>query len=242
MKNRLIPHDRSVIVAADVDNALQARRLANAMKGVPRISGYKVGFELGLLGLATVTASIRDVSEDTVIIYDQQKAGTDIPKMGPRFAKRIKGAGCDGAILFPFAGPETQTVWTKSCQDAGLRVLVGGVMTHPKFLVSEGGYIADDAPERIFKLACEQGVTDFVVPGTKLEWVKKLRATLLKELGEGNFVLYAPGLIDQGGDITECGLAAGPYFHGIIGEGIYGKSTEEAMHTAALAATQKLAT
>jgi len=43
----------------------------------------------------------------------------------------------------------------KGLVDATCRVLVGGHMTQPEFLVSEGGFIADDAPERIFKIAIE---------------------------------------------------------------------------------------
>lgn len=140
----------------------------------------------------------------------------------------------DAVILFPFAGPATQFAWTKACQDAGLRVLIGGVMTHPQFLVSEGGYIADEAPERIFRAACRQGVTDFVVPGSKLKWVKDLRALLVERLGENGFTLYAPGFITQGGDISECGKAAGERFHPIVGSAIYGQKTQAAMREAAL--------
>ena len=51
MSKRLIQHDRSVIVAADVDATSAARRLAGATKAVPLISGFKVGIELGLNGL-----------------------------------------------------------------------------------------------------------------------------------------------------------------------------------------------
>jgi orotidine-5'-phosphate decarboxylase len=96
-------------------------------------------------------------------------------------------------------------------------------MTHPKFLVSEGGYVADEAVERIYRLACENGVNHFVVPGTKINWVKKIRQILEEKLGKGNFVLYAPGFISQGGDISECGQAAGDEWHAIVGSAIYGK-------------------
>src|SRR3989344_2735929 len=128
------------------------------------------------------------------------------------FAQKIKNAGCDAVILFPFAGPETQARWTEACQEAQLDVLIGGVMTHDKFLVSEGGYVSDDASEKIFRLACRQGVYRFVVPGTKVDWVKRLRAMLDAELGASCFDLYAPGFITQGGDISECGKAAGERF------------------------------
>ena len=243
MSKRLIQHDRSVIVAADVDATSAARRLAGATKAVPLISGFKVGMELGLNGLSGIVRILRDQHLDSVIIYDHQKAGNDIPDMGAKFARKLKECNVDAAILFPFAGPKTQRAWTEACLGEGLHVLVGGVMTHPEFLVSEGGYISDDAPESIFDLACEQGVRDFVVPGNKIDWVKRLRSLLEKKLGAGNFDLYAPGFVTQGGDISECGAAAGPRFHAIVGSAIYGKekyATHDEMRKAAVQATSKL--
>jgi hypothetical protein len=147
--------------------------------------------------------------------------------MGGQFAKMLKRAGVDAAILFPHSGPATQWEWTKACQGEGLRILVGLAMTHSQFLVSEGGYISDDAPVRAFELACAQGVTDFVVPGTKLAWVTKLRGVLDEKLGHGEYDLYAPGFISQGGDISECARAAGLRFHAIVGSALYKASRGE---------------
>ena len=241
MENRLITADRSVIVALDVLTNTESAKVVRATRDVPGIGGYKVGFGLALDGLGYSVNTVRRThGEKTVVIYDQQKAGTDIPETGALFAKIVKESGCDAVILFPLAGPATQHDWTKCCQDEGLRVIIGLAMTHNKFFVSEGGYIADDAPERAFKLACAQGVTDFVVPGTKLHWVTKLRGVLINELGDGNFALYAPGFVTQGGDVSECGKAAGPCFHAIVGSAIYKQPDREEMRTAAMRATSKL--
>lgn len=241
----IIKAKRSVIVAADVPDAGYLQKLVLAVKNVAGISGFKLGFELGLQNLGAMAAIIRSNlrPNETRIIYDHQKAGNDIPDMGINFSRTLKKAGVDAAILFPFTGPATQEKWTKACFDAGLEVITGGVMTHSKFLVGEGGYIADEAPERIFRLACELGVRHFVVPGNKLHWVKKLRAILVEELGEGNFTLYAPGFITQGGDISECGQAAGDNWHAIVGSAIYGKKemyTIEQMRQAAIAVTGQI--
>jgi orotidine-5'-phosphate decarboxylase len=242
VSNRLISLDQSVIVALDALSVKANHDVVCALENVPRIGGFKVGFGLGLLGLQRMNGLIRDAhGTQTTIIYDQQKAGTDIPETGILFAKTVKQAGCDAAILFPQAGPATQRAWTKACFDENLRPIIGLAMTHAEYFVSEGGYIADDAPERAFRIACSQGVRDFVVPGTKIAWVKKLRAVLVEELGEGNFDLYAPGFISQGGDITECGKAAGARFHAIVGSAIYSKTSRQEMRTAAEQATLKLA-
>jgi len=241
----LIGLDRSVIVAADVSKEYLLR-LVTATSGISGIRAIKYGISLGLKGLdqaITLARKCYPEGEAPIAIYDHQKAGNDIPGMGKTYARTLADCGADAAIIFPFTGPATQEAWTNALDSAGLSVIVGGIMTHEKFLQSEGGYISDDAPERIYRLAAKMGVRHFVVPGNKLAWVKKIKAILDEELGEGNYVLYAPGFITQGGDLSECGLVAGKKFHGIVGGGIYGKdqiNTEAQMRAAALECTSKL--
>ena len=219
---RIIEAKKSVIVAADVPNFGKLKELASEVKSVPGIGGFKIGFRLAFKDIVTAVNIVQsEYDPNAVIIYDHQKAGNDIPAMGKGFAEDMKEVGVSAVILFPFAGPETQKVWTEACLEVGLKVFTGGIMTHPKFLVSEGGYIADAAPERIFRLACKLGVNHFIVPGNKLEWVKKLRKIVAGELGEGNYSLAAPGFIDQKGIISECGAVAGDDWHAIVGGGIY---------------------
>jgi orotidine-5'-phosphate decarboxylase len=243
MFKRFIEAPRSVMVAVDVPRTGDAIQMAIAVKGIERISSFKLGIAQGLNGLSAVVSNLRRFCPDKRIVYDHQKAGNDIPEMGGVFAKKLKSMGCDAVILFPFAGPKTQRAWTEACLGEGLHVMVGGIMTHEQFLVSEGGYISDDAPERIFDLACSQGVHDFVVPGTKINWVRKLRQQVSSQLGEGNYDLYAPGFITQGGDISECGASAGPNFHAIVGSAIYGKeeiATVEQMRASAEKCTSQI--
>jgi len=237
----IIPSNKSVIVAADVPNLVALENLAEAMVGVQGIGGFKLGFTLGLQDLARAANVVkRKLGENFPIIYDHQKAGNDIPDTGAGFAKIVKDAGVNSVILFPFAGPATQEVWTKDCFDAGLQVITGGIMTHKKFLVSEGGYIADEAVKWIYTNACEWGCTHFVVPGTKLDWVTKIREWLVNRLGEGNFVLYAPGFIAQGGVISECGQAAGDKWHPIVGTAIYKQLNPAAQRRAAIEMTSQV--
>lgn len=235
---------RSIMAAVDMPKLADAVKLAHAVKNLPEVSSFKVGFVQGYNSLMHTTNSLRRACPEKKIVFDHQKAGNDIPDMGRVFAKKLKEVGCDAAILFPFAGPVTQCEWTRACMGEGLHVIVGGIMTHEQFLASEGGYIGDDVPERIFDLACEQGVRDFVVPGTRLDWVKKLRKLVADRLGEGNYHLYAPGLVVQVGDISQCATAAGPNFCGIVGRAIYGQErivTPEQMRSAAEQCIQEVA-
>lgn len=222
MLKKIVSADRSVILAADVPDTESLVNLVENMVGVPGISAVKVGAVQGLQGLVLAVRAIKRIlGSDFPVIYDHQKAANDIPDMGEKFAAVLKKLGVDAAIIFPFTGPAVQKAWTKAFFDEEIEVLTGGIMTHEQFLASEGGYIADDAPERIYPLACDLGVKHFVVPGNKLNWVQKIRLILEKKLGEDNFILYAPGFIKQKGDISECGKAAGKYWHAIVGTAIY---------------------
>ncbi len=221
-RHRLIPLNQSVIIAADV-SLDKFIALVHATADVPGISGYKVGFSLGLrYSLPQVVEAVRknDKTGRTRIIYDHQKAANDVPDLGSEFASVCSDAGVDAVILFPHAGPTTQTAWTKAAQDKGLHVLLGLHMTHPQYLNSEGGYVNDRAPRRALELAASMGVSDFVLPGNKVKFVKSYRRLLDKTLGFGNFDVYAPGFIAQGGQISEYALEAGPLWHAIVGRGI----------------------
>ncbi len=174
------------------------------------------------------------------IIYDHQKGGTDIPELGEKFAKAVKNAGVNAAILFPFGGAATEREWIKVCKAEGLTVLVGGHMTQKEFLVSEGGFIDDSAPECMYNIAAFNGITDFVVPGNKVEFVAKYREQLEIILGPDNFTLYAPGFISQGGEIAKAGQLAGNNWHAIVGGAIYNAGTMNDMRRAALTVTSQI--
>lgn len=221
MAELLVPQERSVEIAADVNSRGFYERLIKNTHDIDGISGYKVGLTLGLgLGLGDVVSITRNYTYKN-IIYDHQKAGTDIPAMGVEFAQVCKISGVDAVILFPFGGKATEEAWIKAAQDAGLFVLIGGHMTQPNFLASEEGYIADNAPDRIYRQAAELGVHDFVVPGNKLEYVVHYKELLEEILGEGSFDLHAPGFITQGGELSEFARQAGRRYHGIVGSAIY---------------------
>jgi len=230
MRERLIPRDKSIIVACDVSEIEKLRTLVDKTCLIEGIGGYKVGLELVIShGLPKVVGIIRELT-DLPIIYDHQKGGIDIPELGRKFAKVCRKAGVDAIILFPFGGAESERAWISACQDEDLFVLVGAHMTQGEFFEKEGGFIANSAPERIFVIAVEEGVRDFVVPGNKVEYVKLYKGLLERILGKDNFTLYAPGFINQGGSISEAGKVAGKKWHAIVGSAIY--KAEDIQNTA----------
>ena len=214
----IIPRQRSIIPACDVDEK-KLEELVKATCDIDGIGGYKLGFMLGLsIGLPRAVEIIRKHSNKPVI-YDHQKAATDIPDTGLQFAKTCKSAGIDSIILFPMAGPETERAWIDYALAEDLKVIVGGLMTHKKYVQSEGGYLSDDGIIKMYETAAGLGVNDYVVPGNNPVAVKKIREMLVRE--HSHPVFYSPGFISQGGNISDSAKAAGENFHAIVGRGIY---------------------
>jgi orotidine-5'-phosphate decarboxylase len=213
----IIKLNKSIIPSCDVSDLEKLKDLVKETCSVEGVGAYKIGLELSLrFGIPKVVETIREFTE-LPIIYDHQKAATDIPDLGEKFAKAVKGV--NAVILFPFTGPETEKAWIKACKNEKLGVIVGGEMTHKAFLESEGGFINEKEAMKIYEIAASEGVTDFVVPGNKPEKIK-----LYKEFLESKGIkpiFYSPGLVAQGGDITESAKAAGDKWHAIVGRGLY---------------------
>ena len=212
----IIKLKKSIIPSCDVDSLEKLSKLVKATCSVKGVGAYKIGFELVIpFGMAKVVKTIRKITK-LPIIYDHQKAGTDIPDTGEKFMKACKNV--DAVILFPQAGPETEIAWIKAAQQAKMNVIIGGEMTHQAFLKEAGGFIDDNAPKRMYEIAASMGVTDFIIPGNKpekaMEYVKIIKNKVK------NPVFYSPGLITQGGIISDLAKKLDPW-HAIIGRAIY---------------------
>ncbi|MGH2680350.1 MAG: hypothetical protein ACRDG8_07690 [Actinomycetota bacterium] len=146
---------------------------------------------------------------DKPLIYDHEKAGTDIPNTAEGFKSILADAGVDAIILFPFAGPVTQTAWTRAAAERGLGVVIGAHVSRLDFLSEDGGYVPLASVEPIYRLASDSGVTDFMVPGNDREAMIRIRSIVAE--GADDVVFYAPGFISQGGRISDlCARRRGP--------------------------------
>lgn len=224
-----------IIPACDVKSLEHLEKLVESTCTEEGIVGYKIGAMLGLkYGLSSVVEKIKSYT-DLPIIYDHQKFGTDIPDIcGGEMLEIFKNAGVNIVIIFPQAGPETLKVTligsddpklkdtVKGCYHFGLTPIVGGEMTHSKYIASEGGYIADDALERMYLDAAKLDVEYFVVPGTKADKMKKYRSLLAKASKNPKFLFPGIGREHQGGDIVEAFNAVKPFSsYAIVGRSIY---------------------
>lgn len=231
----IIESDRSVIPACDVSSIEQFEALVKETASVNGIGGYKIGFELGLGHSLPKVVEVARKYTTKPLIYDHQKAGTDIPDTGKNFARLCKSAGLDAVILFPQAGPETERSWIYHALDQGLKVIVGGRMTHPAYAQSEGGFVSDEGAMEMYRIAARAGVNHFVVPGNKPDVISSVR-TAVEECGVEP-VFYAPGFVAQGGKIEDTTKVAGDRWHAIVGRGIY---EAKDMRKAAMDHTSKL--
>ena len=157
----IIKLSKSIIPSCDVSDLGKLKNLVKETCSVDGIGAYKIGLELVMrFGMPSVVESIKKFT-NLPIIYDHQKAATDIPELGEKFAKAVKGA--DAVILFPFTGPETEIAWIKACKKEKLGVIVGGEMTHKCFLESEGGFISEKEVLKIYEIATKEKINDFFI-------------------------------------------------------------------------------
>lgn len=232
---------KGIVPALDTTDIEKIMDVVQATANIEGVVGYKIGMLAGLgYSLAGVVECIREKAPEKHLVYDHQKGGTDIPDLGKRLSKLMSDSGVDSVILFPQSGPATQEAWTKALQECGIEVWIGGHMTHPKYLVADGGYIDDGAPERIYRLGAEMGVRKYIVPGNKPELVASYRSFIADTIKDDNFTLGAPGFVKQGGSITEAAKAAGDKWVAIVGSAILDKETPEAMRQATLELVSQL--
>lgn len=184
------------------------------------------------VGLPKIVELAKAIAPDKALIYDHQKwTGTN----PDRYLGIMDRSGIDAAIIFPQYDREIQEDAIKVAQARQFPLICGGLMTHPGFLASEGGFIRDNAYMEMYEVAARLGVQDYVVPGNKPDEITAIR-TKLEELGVTP-TFYAPGFIDQGGNIGDGAKAAGERFHAIIGGAIYKEADRKA---AALKVTSQI--
>ncbi|MEM2340730.1 MAG: orotidine 5'-phosphate decarboxylase / HUMPS family protein [Candidatus Bathyarchaeia archaeon] len=215
--------NKGLVVACDVDDLGLLERLVDATRDLEPIQGYKIGAGLALrYGIGRAAGIIRKRS-DLPIIYDHQKFGTDIPEVCGRLLGALRDSGIDSVIIFPQAGIETLKASVKACAEEGLIPMVGGEMTHKGYLSSEGGYIEDRGPERIYLDAAAMGVEYFILPGNRPASMERYRDLLSGAVARPKFLFPGVG-VGQGGDVARAfSILRGHPAYAIVGRGIYSR-------------------
>ena len=216
-----------VIVALDADSVDACKQTIDLTTRVDGVVGYKLGMTMALrLGLAESVRQLR-AHTDLPLLYDHQKAGPDVFDMAAKFAGLCAEAKVDGLILFPTAGPRAVEGFVGETIRRGMLAMVGGDLPFPDYNVSGGGYVADDALERIIDKAIEFGATHFVVPGNTPAKLAHHAARLQGRLAAPVFVV--PGIGPLGGKIGDLVAAAnGCSVYGVVGRAVYGAPDQTA--------------
>jgi len=220
-----------VIVALDAETVRDCKRTIDLTTTVDGVVGYKLGMTMALnLGLAKAVKQLREHT-DLPLLYDHQKAGPDVFDMAAKFAALCANAKVDGLILFPTAGPRAVEAFVGETLKHGMLALVGGDLPFADYNVSGGGYVADDALERIIDKAVAAGADHFVIPGNTPDKLRHHSARLKRKLKKAGRapVFIVPGIGPLGGKIGDLVAAAnGCSVYGVVGRAIYGAPDQTA--------------
>lgn len=211
---------QGIIIALDVESVEGCKRIIDLTTGMDGVAGYKIGLTLVLtLGLFETVRQLREHT-DLPLLYDHQKAGADVFDMAPKFARICAQARVDGLILFPTAGPRAVSAFVGESIKHGMLPIVGGELPFPDYTVSGGGYVADDALERILQASVAAGATSFVVPGHHAATFGQ-RAELLRQWVDAPLLLV-PGIGPLGGKLSDL-VRAAPECRilGVVGRAVY---------------------
>ena len=209
-----------IVPALDLQTVDELRRVVRETCQIEGIVEYKLGLQAVLhIGLFQAVDAVRELT-DLPIVYDHQKAGADMPDSAAGFAEICSHADIEGLIIFPVAGPTAVREFVGHSLAAGLQPVVGGHIPVPDYSISGGGYMANDALERIIALAAETGATRFVLPANDPARIERTTKWLLDTVAYP--VLYLTGIGPLGGSITESfGAAKGmPIRRAVIGRRI----------------------
>lgn len=203
-----------IIVTLDLDLE-QAIGIAEEIKDMKKeIAGLKIGSLLSWAhSLPKVVEMLKEVC-DFPLIFDAQKAGTDIPDMVRRQVKMVADSGVDSFIAAPQgAGDATLAAFVDACTEYQIVPIVVVEMTHPGFYAFQ----LRDAAERILEKSIELGVSNFVAPANKPERLRVYKS-IAYEKGE-EITIFTPGVGPQGGS-PDTAVEAGADFV-ILGRSIY---------------------
>jgi orotidine-5'-phosphate decarboxylase len=203
-----------IIPSLDVD-INEATKIVEGIKDLKHeIAGLKIGSILAWrYGLTKVVKDLKEIC-DFPILFDAQKAGTDIPEIVKEQVNLVADANIDAFIATPHgAGSATLEAFIKACFEHDVIPIVLIEMTHPQ----SNAFLSDKAPEKILKQSLDLGVEYFVAPANKPDRLK-LYKNMAREMNR-NIKIFSPGVGPQGGG-PDSAVVAGTNFV-IIGRSIY---------------------
>lgn len=203
-----------IIPSLDVD----IERAKEVLEGIcelrKEIAAIKIGSILCWeVGLKNAISELKKIC-NFPIIFDAQKAGTDIPEIVRKQVEIAAKSGVDAFIAAPQgSGSATLAAFVEACFEHKITPIVVVEMTHPEC----NSFLSKDASDKILEKSIELGVVDFVAPANKPE---KLKIYKKIALGKNKKIrIISPGIGPQGGG-PDSAVKSGSDFI-IIGRSIY---------------------
>lgn len=204
-----------IIPSLDVDlnEAIEITKKIKDLK--EEIAGLKIGSMLAWkYGLPKIMEEIKGIC-DIPILFDAQKAGTDIPEIVRKQVKVISDFGIDGFIASPHgAGPEALDFFVKACFEFDVIPIIVIEMTQQL----SDYYLSGNAKELILQRALKLEVENFLIPANKMGSIKYFKDIAIEKFDK-KIKVFSPGIGLQGGR-ADCAVQAGADFI-IIGRSIY---------------------
>ena len=156
--------NHGIVISCSFGDYRKLEKIVKSTSNLQFVAGYKIGMEpVFKSGLSKAVSLIRKFT-NLPIIYDHQKFGSDVPETYDNsLFKTIRSGGVDALIILPHSGRATLEITVKGCFDAGLTPIISGELTHIGYIMEEGGYIDNNAHQRIYLDAARLGVSHFLM-------------------------------------------------------------------------------
>ena len=210
-----------ILIALDMESLDQMRRVVEQTTAIEGIVGYKVGLTATLrLGLGGAVAHLRFVDRFAAHLRSS-KGGSGCARHGAEIFRHVQGGRRRWIDFVSHRGSSRRRrVCRKRLCSNRLLPIVGGDLPFPDYNASGGGYVVDDALDRIFRKAIEIGVDHFVIPGNTAAKVAHHAGWLVEKIERP--ALFIPGIGALGGSIAATFSAApGCDLYAVVGRAIY---------------------
>lgn len=193
---KLFKLNHGIVISCNFGDYGKLEDIVKSTGNLQFVAGYKIGMELVLKsGLGKAVSLIRKFT-NLPVIYDHQKFGSDVPEIYSKsLFENIKSGGADALIILPHSGKETLETSVKRCFDVGLTPVIGGDLTHKGYIMEEGGYIDNNAHQRIYLDAARLGVSHFIMSCTRLDRIKIYCHQLRNIVGQ--LKIFLTGINDE---------------------------------------------
>ena len=204
----------AIIPSMDVGLEDLKRILSQISDLSSEIGGLKIGSLLvWKYGLQKIVNEIKATC-DFPIIFDAQKAGTDIPPMVEEQVRLASDMGVDALVAATLgAGSKSLESFIKTSFECNLVPIIVLEMTHPM----ANAFLKEDAGEEVLALSLKMGVENFVAPATNPKRIRLYRNLALK-MGK-TIKIMSPGVGPQGSDPDTAAKAGADFV--IVGRAIY---------------------